>query len=50
MPSTNLAIVWSPNLLRSANETPQTAFLEMNVINSLMAYIIANQVDLFKGF
>lgn len=48
MPPTNLAIVWAPNLLKSPNETPQTAFAEMSICNNIITFIIVNQEELFR--
>jgi len=46
MPATNLAIVWAPNILKSANETPQSALLEMNATNALITLLIQRHRDI----
>lgn len=47
MPASNLAIVWAPNLLKNPDETLASAFEDIGVVNSLIAFLIDHHAALF---
>eukprot|EP01126_Amoeba_proteus_P066921 TRINITY_DN9772_c0_g1_i2.p1 TRINITY_DN9772_c0_g1~~TRINITY_DN9772_c0_g1_i2.p1 ORF type:complete len:568 (-),score=123.45 TRINITY_DN9772_c0_g1_i2:74-1555(-) len=48
MNSTNLAIVWTPNLLKNPTETLQSAISESTITNQIVSYFISYYHHLFE--